>query len=719
MRLTTIKLSGFKSFVDPTILHLPTNMTGIVGPNGCGKSNIIDAIRWVMGESAASRLRGEALTDVIFSGSTGRKPVGSATVELIFDNSDGVVVGEYANFNEISVKRAASRDGQSQYYLNGARCRRRDITDLFLGTGLGARSYSIIEQGMISEIISAHPDELRGHLEEAAGISKYKERRKETESRIKATRENLERLNDVREEVEKQLDHLNRQARAAARWQELKNEHARREAELRGLHYRALSVDLEERGGAIRHAETEIEAHVAEQRQVEAQLEAHRQKHHGATENLNQVQAEVYRVGGEIARVEQQIQHNRELAERLERMRVETEQAWAELGAHIRADNEQIETLRSALSDGEPHLQTLAASANETAEQMRAAEARLADWQAQWDAYAKASAEAAQAAEVERTRLDYLDRQSLETGRRLEALRAEKGSADLDALTRSAEQLGGEHDSHRERIDALTAQLSERKGAYDGIVEAERANATRLNEVRTELQRLRGRLASLEALQHAALGQEKSAAATWLAQSGLDKAPRLGAILEVDGGWDNAVETVLAGLLEGVLVDGATGHAAALAALRDADVALIDDAGGGEARPGTLAAQVRGPAAIVALLAHVRTAQSLDQARALAAGLATHESVVTSGGEWFGPGWVRVRRGGAQAGMIAREREIHAVRTQIEELQARAEALVAEVESFKSRKAEAEQARDDAQRELYVTHRRVAELGGQLQSQRG
>ena len=223
MRLTTIKLSGFKSFVDPTILHLPTNMTGIVGPNGCGKSNIIDAIRWVMGESAASRLRGEALTDVIFSGSTGRKPVGSAVVELIFDNSDGLVVGEYAKYNEISVKRNASRDGQSQYFLNGARCRRRDITDLFLGTGLGARSYSIIEQGMISEIISAHPDELRGHLEEAAGISKYKERRKETESRIKATRENLERLNDVREEVEKQLEHLNRQAKAAARWQESEN----------------------------------------------------------------------------------------------------------------------------------------------------------------------------------------------------------------------------------------------------------------------------------------------------------------------------------------------------------------------------------------------------------------------------------------------------------------------------------------------------------------
>src|SRR6478735_7214530 len=253
MRLSTIKLSGFKSVVDPTVLHLPTNMTGVVGPNGCGKSNIIDAVRWVMGESSASRLRGDSLTDVIFAGSSSRKPVSQATVELVFDNSEGAIGGEYARYAEISVKRSVSRDGQSNYYLNGARCRRRDITDLFLGTGLGARSYSIIEQGMISQIIEARPEDLRVYLEEAAGISKYKERRKETESRIKATRENLERLNDVREEVEKQLEHLNRQAKAAARWQDLKTEFARREAEMRGLHYRSIAGELEEHAGAIKH----------------------------------------------------------------------------------------------------------------------------------------------------------------------------------------------------------------------------------------------------------------------------------------------------------------------------------------------------------------------------------------------------------------------------------------------------------------------------------
>ena len=359
MRLTTIKLAGFKSFVDPTTLHLPSNMTGVVGPNGCGKSNIIDAIRWVMGESAASRLRGDSLTDVIFSGSSARKPVGQATVELIFDNSDGTIQGEYASFAEISVKRIVSRDGQSSYHLNGARCRRRDITDLFLGTGLGPRSYSIIEQGMISQIIEAAPEELRTHLEEAAGISKYKERRKETESRIKATRENLDRVRDVRDEVEKQLDHLNRQARAAERWKAFKEEHTRREAELRALEYRTLHRQHEGEGSGLREAELEIEKHLAGQRQIESQLETVRERHQGASEHLNQVQGEVYKVGAEIARVEQQVRYNRETADRLQRAQSEAEREQAELAAHIDNDRQQIEGLRTALAEGEPRLEAL------------------------------------------------------------------------------------------------------------------------------------------------------------------------------------------------------------------------------------------------------------------------------------------------------------------------------------------------------------------------
>ena len=191
MRLTKIKLSGFKSFVDPTLVSFPSNLTGIVGPNGCGKSNVIDAVRWVMGELSARHLRGDSMADVVFNGSSARKPVGSASVELIFDNTDGKIGGPYASYNEVSLRRQVARDGTSNYFINGVRCRRKDITQLFLGTGLGSRSYAIIEQGMISRIIESKPEDMRSFVEEAAGISRYKERRRETESRIGETRENL------------------------------------------------------------------------------------------------------------------------------------------------------------------------------------------------------------------------------------------------------------------------------------------------------------------------------------------------------------------------------------------------------------------------------------------------------------------------------------------------------------------------------------------------
>ena len=528
MRLTTIKLAGFKSFVDPTTLHLPTNMTGVVGPNGCGKSNIIDAIRWVMGESAASRLRGDSLTDVIFSGSTSRKPVGQAMVELIFDNADGTIQGELAQYAEISVKRVVSRDGQSSYFLNGGRCRRRDITDLFLGTGLGPRSYSIIEQGMISQIIEAHPDELRTHLEEAAGISKYKERRKETESRIKSTRENLDRVKDVRDEVDKQLDHLNRQARAAERWKALKEEQNRREAEMRALEYRALQRQGEGEGDSLRQAELEIERHLAQQRQVEAQLEGIRDTHHGASEHLNAVQADVYKVGAEIARVEQQVRHNRETSERLTRAQGETEREFEELQGHISADQEQIEALRTALAEGEPRLEALQQMQDDTSEQQRSTETRLADWQSRWDTHTRGASEASRAAEVERTRLNYLDRQAIDLSRRREALEGERQAFDVAALDAAAEALDTEHDTQRERVETLGGLLDQHKVAHERVLDEERQVQGQLNEARQQLQTARGRHASLEALQHAALGQEESAASGWLDRLGLANARRLG-----------------------------------------------------------------------------------------------------------------------------------------------------------------------------------------------
>src|ERR1700683_5086054 len=287
MRLTKLKIAGCKSFVDPTTVTFPSALTGVVGPNGCGKSNIIDAVRWVMGEISAKHLRGASMADVIFNGSSALKPLGSASVELIFDNSEGKIGGAYASYNEVALRRSVSRDGTSDYFINGTKVRRKDITQLFLGTGLGTRSYAIIEQGMISRIIEARPDDLRAFLEEAAGISRYKERRRETENRIGHTRENLDRLNDLREEVEKQIRHLQRQAATARRYQSLKEEERKLQAELLALRLQSLDAEAGARDAATSSCEIALQGGLQGPGEVEAQIERIRADQSAKADALN------------------------------------------------------------------------------------------------------------------------------------------------------------------------------------------------------------------------------------------------------------------------------------------------------------------------------------------------------------------------------------------------------------------------------------------------
>lgn len=721
MRLSTIKLSGFKSFVDPTTLHLPTNMTGVVGPNGCGKSNIIDAVRWVMGESSASRLRGDSLTDVIFSGSSARKPVSQATVELIFDNSDHTIAGEFAAFNEISVKRQVSRDGQSNYYLNGTKCRRRDITDLFLGTGLGPRSYSIIEQGMISQIIEARPEDLRVYLEEAAGISKYKERRKETETRIRHTRENLDRLNDLREEIGKQLEHLKRQARQAEQYQALQEERRVKDAEWKALEFRGLDVQLQGLREKLSQEETRLQQLIAEQREAERNIETDRLRREEAAEGLNKAQGEVYQVGSTLARLEQQMQHQRDLAERLKKARDEAHNALQELGQHISGDETKLNVLRESVDEAEPRLAQLQEEDLFKQDALRDAEARLSDWQQRWETHSRESAEAARAGEVERTRVDYLDRQALETERRRENLAAERAGLDLDALAEAFEQLQIQHDTQKESLESLTEQVESRKQSAAGVQEQQRASQTELSEVRKRAQEARGRLSSLETLQHAALGQEQGAAMSWLKARGLDSAARVGERLTVEPGWENAVEGALGQLIEGVLVDAPESLVDALGELGEGRIALVSDAQADfNVAPTSLAARVQGPAAVRRLLARLHVAEDLAEARRLQSQLGDGDSVITRSGERLGAGWVRVlRSGAAKQGALLREREIQGLRAEIETLQTREAELEERLANLRDQLLAAEQQREDAQRALYLAHRGVSELAGQLQSQQG
>ena len=356
MRLCNIKLSGFKSFVDPTNFIVSSNLAGIVGPNGCGKSNIIDAVTWVMGESSAKHLRGEALTDVIFSGSSARQPVGQASVELIFDNTEKKIGGQYASYNEISIKRQINRDAVSNYYLNGTRCRRRDITAIFLGTGLGPRSYAIIEQGMISRLIEAKPEELRVFIEEAAGISKYRERRRETENRIKHTKENLDRLNDLRDELEKQLNHLDRQAKGAERYKKLKNEYRKLNSELLALNWRDLNCEINKLKINASEKENAVEAVVAKARSKESEIEGLRNNLADANENFNTMQSNFYQVGSDISQHEQSLQHEREKIINTEVELVKARGTHADIQKQQELDQAEYENLHKELTKLEPEL---------------------------------------------------------------------------------------------------------------------------------------------------------------------------------------------------------------------------------------------------------------------------------------------------------------------------------------------------------------------------
>ena len=364
MRLSKIKLSGFKTFVEPTTLSLPSTIVGIVGPNGCGKSNVIDAVRWVLGESSAKYLRGESMSDVIFNGSSTRKPVSTATIELLFDNTDKKVGGEYSKYNEISTKRVITRDGQSRYFLNGTKCRRKDITTLFLGTGLGPRSYAIVQQDTISKLIEAKPDDMRIFLEEAAGVSKYKQKRKETESRIKNTRENLNRLNDLREEIEKQLRRLKTQSNAAKRYKKYKSREKEIHAEVLFTKINGILSKLKDNQEEVKQHQSAFDQNLTELRKTEADIEEQRMVDAEATQNFNNAQKDHFELQSKIARLEQSIEYEKELESQKSFNVQEIQKELERINKEHKEDSVQINQISSTLSKLEQTIITASSIVN-------------------------------------------------------------------------------------------------------------------------------------------------------------------------------------------------------------------------------------------------------------------------------------------------------------------------------------------------------------------
>ncbi len=712
MRLKSIKLAGFKSFVDPTTVSFPSNMAAVVGPNGCGKSNIIDAVRWVMGESSAKNLRGESMTDVIFNGSNTRKPVTQASIELIFDNSDGTLTGEYAAFAEISIRRRVTRDSQNTYFLNGVKCRRRDITDIFLGTGLGPRSYSIIEQGMISKLIEAKPEDLRNFIEEAAGISKYKERRRETENRIRRTHENLARLTDLREELERQLERLHRQAQSAEKYQEYKAEERQLKAQLSALRWQALNEQVGQREQVIGDQEVAFEALVAEQRSADASIERLRDGHHELSERFNQVQGRFYSVGGDIARVEQSIQHGQQRLRQLQDDLREAEQARLETESHLGHDRTLLATLGEELAMLEPEQELSGAAAEESAAQLEEAEAAMQAWQEQWERFNQHSAEPRRAAEVQQSRIQQLE-QSLERlaerQRRLDDERALLAADPEDrAMLELDEQLAAS-ELDLEALAAVAEELNERlEQLRDELQQATRAQ----QQAQGELQRLNGRIASLEALQQAAMEPGKGVA-EWLREEGLEQRPRLADGLRVEPGWELAVETVLGADLQAVLLDDFA--EVEFAGFQQGALNLVSAPRGGDRRPGSLLERVESALDLSPWLGHVRPVESLEHALAERPSLAEGESLVSRDGYWVGRHFLRVRRTSeAESGVLARGQELQRLLAERDEREASLAAMEDRVAALSGEQSRLEGERELQRRQQQEEARKHSDLKARL-----
>ncbi len=722
MRLKHIKLAGFKSFVDPTTVAFPSNMGAVVGPNGCGKSNIIDAVRWVMGESSARTLRGEHMTDVIFNGSGSRKPVGQASVELVFDNPDGRLSGEYANFAEVSIRRKVERDGQSAYFLNGARCRRRDVTDIFLGTGLGARSYSIIEQGMVSRLIESKPEELRLFVEEAAGVSRYKERRRETENRIRRTRDNLARLADIREELERQLERLRRQAAAAEKYGELKRQERTLGARIGALRWRALDEEIKAGDKEAGELGLALEKARAEQRRLDAEAEQRLADNAGLVDAHAEVQGRYFALGNDIARIEQSISHHDDRVGQLRLDLEDTRSDRDQTRAELDADLGTITRMESDLGTLAPRLDAAKAAEAAAAAALVEAEAAAEQWQEDRDAFNRRAAGPRQAAGVQESQIRQLEDQIARGRDRRRRLEEESEALGDGSAERDTERLA--------ELEAAAGELGERMAGQPERIEGIRRELagcrSRLDAARGGLQVAQGRLSSLEALQQAALGRDDRTLDRWLRDNGLSQRPRLAEGLEIEAGWERAVESVLGDAMQAVCVNGSgiAGLAGALSEPVEARVALVDPGGTrAEPRAGAaglepLAGKIGGDWDVSGLVQGVYAVSGVEQALSSVGRLGAGESVITAEGVWLGPGWARLCQPDNGDSIVRRRGEIEALGGEIGTLEAACAELEGERGRLEAALEAAEADRDGLQADLTNSRLELGEVKSRTEKRR-
>ncbi|NIF71885.1 MULTISPECIES: chromosome segregation protein SMC [unclassified Burkholderia] len=692
MRLSSIKLAGFKSFVDPTHFQVPGQLVGVVGPNGCGKSNIIDAVRWVLGESRASELRGESMQDVIFNGSTTRKPGSRASVELIFDNSDGRAAGQWGQYGEIAVKRVLTRDGTSSYYINNLPARRRDIQDIFLGTGLGPRAYAIIGQGMIARIIEAKPEELRVFLEEAAGVSKYKERRRETENRLHDTRENLTRVEDIVRELGANLEKLEAQAVVATKYKELLADGEEKQRLLWLLRKSEAQGEQQKQQRAIEQAQIDLEAQTAKLREVEAQLETLRVAHYAASDAMQGAQGSLYEANAEVSRLEAEIKFIVESRNRVQAqiaaLTAQREQ-WQAQAQKAQDDLEEAEEAR-AMADEKAAMAEDEAAAKHDA--LPALESRWRDAQAQLNDERGRIAQTEQSLKLEAAHQRNADQQLMQLQQRHERLKSEAGGLDAPDEAQLEEQRM-QLAEQEEILHDAQARLADAQETLPRLDAERRAAQERVQAESAQIHQLEARLAALKQLQENV--QTEGKIQPWLDKHELGALPRLWKKLHVEPGWENALEAVLRERLAALEISNLDWVKAFATDAPPAKLAFFSPPPAGE--PLATPAGMRAVLSLVRIddaglravlndwLGSVFVADDLAQALAARAQLPAGGAYVVKAGHLVTRSGVQLYAADSeQAGMLARQQEIENLGRQV-----RAQALLADEAKTASIRAEA------------------------------
>jgi len=713
VRLNSIKLSGFKSFAEPTNFMLPGQLVGVVGPNGCGKSNIMDAVRWVLGESKASELRGESMQDVIFNGTTTRKPASRSSVELTFDNSDHRAGGQWSQFAEIAVKRVLTRDGSSSYYINNQPVRRRDVQDVFLGTGLGPRAYAIIGQGTISRIIESRPEELRLFLEEAAGVSKYKERRRETENRLADTRENLTRVEDILRELNANLEKLEKQAEVAAKYNALQADVTLKQHQLWFLKKQDAEADQDKVRAEGLQAVNDLEARMADLRHVEADLETIRQAHYAAGDQVNQAQGKLYEATAEVGKLEAEIRYVVEGRQRVEQRLAQLAEQIAQWAGRKDEAEAELEGLEGAGMDAEERAELLAAQVEEQAAQLPDLEEALRQAQGKAAAQRAAVVQVQQQIGVLAAEQRGFDEQSRQLDARFERLRADRNALaapDEARLAALQEQL----DAATEAAEITEARLAELQESVPQLDEDRRARQQVVNDEGARQADLSARLEALKALQ--AKVKVDGKLQPWLAKHGLDGLQGLWSRIHVEQGWENALEAALRermGALEVGRLDmvrgflGAGGQDAPpsrLAFFSPPAAALLEGAAGLPRLSALLRVPDAGLRAVLTGWLHgCYTAPTLDEALAQRAQLQAGETIYVPTGHAVGAHSVSFyAQDSEQSGLLARAQEIEHLEKEL-----RAQALICE--ESRTALVRAEAAYSDASQRLMGARREASE----------